>query len=420
MSVDIPPGQHVVPVVLGGDTAAYTLVRSFHELTGGRGVIVSEHETGPVRHSKVVRNVAFPGADDAAVLVPRLLALATELRDQNPTRRLLLLASADHLVHVITHHRAELEADYAIPYPSVELFERVTHKAEFRQVVAEAGLAHPRTVAHVVGRDAADRTDATTWDYPLMVKPDNATAWHQVSFAGQHKVHKVDSVTELHELLTTIEAAGYTDSLVLQQYIPGGDEQLRVVMTYSDDTGRTRLACCAAVVVEEHTPSALGNAAGLVSITDDILAEQAAHLLDTLGWTGWATFDVKVDPRDGTHYILEVNPRMGRSNYLITASGLNPYRYLLPWVDGEPLPLGPEVQQVEREVLYTLLPPPLLLRWVTQPERRRQVLRCLRRGRVVHPLVARFETDPRRWAYATAFMANQVRKFARYYPTALS
>ena len=173
------------------------------------------------------------------------------------------------------------------------------------------------------------------------------------------------------------------------------------------------LLCTAHVLLEEHTPSGLGNPAAMITGRSDEMFDQARRFLDATGYVGFANFDVKVDPRDGSLRFFEVNPRIGRNNYYVTAAGANPMRFL---VDDRVHGRTVEPVVVDREVLYSILPHRLLLRYVREPALRARVQRLIRSGAVAHPLRYAADASVRRRAYVATAMLNQVRKFATHYP----
>ncbi|HEY0215570.1 MAG TPA: hypothetical protein VGC57_04175, partial [Cellulomonas sp.] len=182
-----------------------------------------------------------------------------------------------------------------------------------------------------------------------------------------------------------------------------------------DSRGSITLLCSAHVLLEEHTPSGLGNPAAMVTTREDAMLDQARSFLHGVGYVGFANFDVKVDPRDGTYRFFEVNPRIGRNNYYVTAAGANPTRFL---VEDRVLDHGVEPVVVDAQVLYSILPHRLLLRYVGDPALASTVRGLIAAKKVAHPLRYRRDAGPRRRWYALAASLNQVRKFRRYYPKA--
>jgi D-aspartate ligase len=180
------------------------------------------------------------------------------------------------------------------------------------------------------------------------------------------------------------------------------------------------------VLLEEHTPSALGNSVAQVTAdasSDDVARtaiDAVLRLLADLGWRGFANVDL-MRGADGVYRVLEVNPRVGRSGYAPTASGYNVARmYVAGWLDGGGRgPAGGTAGEPElgtREHLFVVVPLAIVRRYA--PGARARVRELRRRGAVTNPLYYRAERNPRRWLFIAVAMANQVRKFRRYHPGA--
>ncbi|GAA1986812.1 carboxylate--amine ligase [Isoptericola halotolerans] len=414
--------RRLQPVVLGGDIGAYSLARTFHEAYGVKPVVVSGMSTGLVRHSRILHHVAEPRIDDPDAIVARLRAVAAEHTDAD----LIVMGSADWLVRTLVENRDRLEDLYTIPYVGEELLLRLTDKEGFGDLCAELGIAHPTTVVHDVA--AGGRPDTSGLTFPVIAKAASTAAYHDVEFAGKKKVFLVDTREELEGLLGRVRDAGYAGSFVIQDYIPGDDSGMRILTCYSDANGKVRFSAFGHVLLEEHTPGALGNPAGIITQVQPDVVEQATRLLEHVGWTGFANFDLKYDPRDGRYVFFELNPRLGRSNFYIAAAGAHAVKFSvhehLHGLDPDPRAvLGADVPvsatgELEARSLYTVLPGPLLRRYVLDGDVRAEARRLARRGRSTNPLWYRAETDPRRIAYLCVAQLNQWRKYARHYPLA--
>ncbi|WP_307844889.1 carboxylate--amine ligase [Actinotalea solisilvae] len=408
-------GRAFQPVILGADIGVYALARAFHEGYGARSVVVSLTVTGPVADSTILENVVL-GPDAAPEdLVRALREVAERFGTGDGAPQLLLLANTDWLVRFLVTHRAELEQWYTVPFLGEELLGRLADKARFAALCEELGIRTPRTVVQdfTAADDAAWSPVGVDLPYPLIAKAANSADYERLSFPGKKKVYQVDTAAELDELWVTLRAAGFRGRFVVQEMIPGDDTQMRSITCYVDRRGVVTLSCCAHVLLEEHTPSGLGNPAAMITGNFEAMLEQAHRLLVGTGYTGFANFDVKVDPRDGSAQFFEVNPRIGRNNHYVLAAGANPARFLVQdHVDGTAV----EPVVVEREVLYSIVPHRLLLRYVLDPALRAKVTGLIRARATAHPLRYRAETRLRRRLYVAAAAVNQVRKFRRYYP----
>src|SRR5690606_22830697 len=121
------------------------------------------------------------------------------------------------------------------------------------------GVAHPVTRAVPGGASEAELPallDGLRW--PLVVKAGDSS-FSALTYAGKQKVAYCDDLDSLVALRRTMTGAGYGGALVVQERIPGGDEQMRVLTTYSDHSGRVRWGRLGHVLLEDHDPAMIGN-----------------------------------------------------------------------------------------------------------------------------------------------------------------
>ncbi len=409
-------------VVLGGDIGAYSLARHFHENHGVKATVVSAAASGLMARSTVMHHVAVPELEDPDVLV------AAVHRAVAPDRPTLVLASADRLVSRLVALRDRLPATAVLPYVEEPLLRRMTDKARFSALCDELGVAHPATVvvdlatlpAAATAADVDALVDTSALTFPVFAKAASTVAYAAVRFTGKSKGFEVADRPQLLELLARVRRAGYTDAFLVQELVAGDDAGMRILTCWSDRSGRVRYSSYGQVLLEEHAPSAIGNPAAILTDHDEAVVADATRLLEHVGWTGWANFDLKADPRTGRTLFFELNPRLGRSNFYVAAGQLDPVGpYVREHVlDEDPFPPGFPAH-AEPGHLFTVLPKHLLLRYLDEATRAR-VKAAYRGGRVHNPLWYAAEHDPRRTAYLVASHVNQYRKFARHYPLAVA
>jgi D-aspartate ligase len=414
--------EDFTPVVVGGDIGAYSLARAFHEAYGLRTVVVSRLLGWQIDRSAIIENVHCEDPFDPSALADAL----ARVEALHPTGSLLLLGSADAAVKAIIRARDEmsvLDERWEVPYVDLETFRAGTEKQNFTALCEKLGVDHPRT--RVV--DLTEKVEGSIdlpFDYPVIAKPAEVSEWKRIEFPGKNKVHTVDSEHELLRLLGAIRDAGYREKIIVQDRIPGDDQNMRILTCYCDQDSVVRFASYGRTLLEEHSPGAIGNPAAIVTSVDHEAVAQAQRICHALGWTGYANFDLKYDPRSGRTCFFELNPRLGRSNYYVTAGGHNPVvwyvdeylRHALP-TEGPGSGTGPDgIVQDQPEVLYTVVPLAVVKRYTTLPDAKAQLRRVLRSRRVRNPLVyPAVEKDPKRRAYALAAAVNYARKFQQYY-----
>jgi len=400
----------LLPVAVGGDIGVYALLRAFHQEYGCRAVVLSAVPTRAVRDSSFIDNVVVPGIDDVETLVAAL----EQIGAAHPGTTKLLVTNADWYVEMLVANRARLEQHYLMPFCSPDVLALVSDKNEFARVCAELSIPTPQTVTvHLPDLAAADVPNLSIdFAYPVVAKPSSAD-YHYVEFPGKKKIHYLANRAELDELLLALVHAGYRGTFLVQDLIPGDETQMRSLTAYRDTRGIVTLLATGRVLLEEHTPGTLGIPAAILTEPYDDAMDAAAAFLNRVGYLGFANFDYKWDVRRERHVFFEMNPRIGRNNYYVTAAGANPARFVV-----EDLVHGRAVDpvRVQAEILYCVVPFRWLLRYILDPVLRARLRQVVRRGGVAHPLKYRAERSWRRRATVLAITANYVRKYRRYYP----
>lgn len=427
----VPAEQPFVPVITGGDVGAYSLAREFHEAYGVISALIPTSLNRNLRHSRILE--AFPAGPmtEEGPVLKALLAVADELNARVPGRPLLLLASYDHLVRFAARHRQALqERGYTVPYPDEDALDAAALKENFYALCDRLGVPYPRTAAYDAGAHAPEALarflaglGECGLTFPVILKAGDGGAWADVRFSGRRKVHVVPDAVTLGELIGTASEAGYRGSLIVQELVPGPDSQLGIATFFRDGTGTTRLVSYGEVIVEDHAPGTEGNARAVLAGEHASAAEQGAALLEALDWRGFAMFDIKVDPRDDRAQFLEMNPRLGRNHYYLTATGANPAPYLLaeylPGVADAvagPVPVAGRVTTTG-PVLTTTIPLSLVRRYAS-PDQRERIHGAVRAGKVVRPFEYRADPDPRRLAGLRLAELKSLRVFRRFPPQA--
>ncbi|MCK0110613.1 ATP-grasp domain-containing protein [Ornithinimicrobium sp. F0845] len=396
-------------VLLGTDIGIYGLARAFHERYGIVSTVISRVIAGPIKNSRIIDTIDI-GEDSGRP--ETLAALEREGRKRKAAgRTTLLLSNADTFSRMLSDQAEWLRQWYVVPAVDGSVLDMVADKVEFARVCEELDIPTPRTLLQDFSRaDEADWTpDEVDLDFPVVAKPAVGAAYEGLKFEGKQKIYKVDTPERLREIFGLVRGAGFRDRFVVQELIPGDDTAMRSITAYMDSSGEVTLLATAQVLLQEHQPLAIGNPAAMVTTPFPELMDQAERFLKHVGYHGFANFDVKLDPRDGVMKFFEMNPRIGRNNYYVTAAGAN----VAEFITTDLIEKQPHDQVVVRnEILYSVLPQPLLRRYLSG-EARALHKRISAKG-VHHPLV--YPDSLWRKAYVVAAKANFVKKYATYYP----
>src|SRR5699024_8560849 len=117
----------------------------------------------------------------------------------------------------------------------------------FYALCDQLGIDYPRTAIFDCAQGADDIAAFVTslaapdWQYPLILKAGDGGAWANTRFAGRRKVHYLETPQELTDVLHKAIDAGYRANLIIQQFIPGPDSNLRILTHFRDRTGQNVL-----------------------------------------------------------------------------------------------------------------------------------------------------------------------------------
>lgn len=396
--------REFMPVILGADITAYSLVRSFYEEYKVKSLVVSRLQAKIISESKLCENRVFAGIDDADVLVDTLITIAKEFKD----KKLIVMGCGDWYVRHLVENKDRLSPYYIIPYIDIDLLDKIVRKDHFYEICDELGIDHPTTYVYNCGEENDLKFP---FDYPVIAKCADSALYYYAKFDGKKKVFRFENEEDLKEMLDKLEASSYDYKFLIQDCIPGDDTNMRVLTCYCDKNSKVRFASLGHVLLEDHTPSAIGNPVAIINEVDEKIVADATKFLEHIGYTGFANFDLKYDSRDGKYKFLEINVRLGRSNFYVTGSGFNTVKWIV-----EELVYGNELPYTiaDNENLFTVVPKGIIMRYLkSNPEELARVKRLWKEKKVSYPLNYKIDMNPVRAFYVIAAYFNQYRKYRR-------
>ncbi len=405
--------QTIVPVLLGADLNCYNIARAFHMKYGVKSYAFARYAISATKYSRIVHFTCVPDIDTDSVMLDTLHRFA----DAHIGDRMVLFGCTDDYVAMIIRNREEL-SDFVIPYPPKEMLTTVSKKAEFYEMCDKFGIPHPDTVV-LTDKTTADALspEKLGFSYPIIVKPSSSVDYWKHSFNGMKKVYTADSPERAAEIVNEIYSSGYPEKIILQEFIAGGDSQMRVFTCFSDEHGKVRAMCLGHTMLEEHTPKGLGNHAAIVTepVSSLPIADKIKDMLEALGYTGFSNFDIKL--REGTKddfRVFEINLRQGRSNFYLTSAGLN-VAYLANEVYESD---GNDCNKVENVVFWHHIPKSTAYKYTEDKALVEKAKKLAREGReyssVWYTPDMRF--NPLRTLCVLEQLRRQQGKFKKYYP----
>ena len=405
--------QTIVPVLLGADLNCYNIARAFHMKYGVKSYAFARYAISATKYSRIVHFTCVPDIDTDSVMLDTLHRFA----DAHIGDRMVLFGCTDDYVAMIIRNREEL-SDFVIPYPPKEMLTTVSKKAEFYEMCDKFGIPHPDTVV-LTDKTTADALspEKLGFSYPIIVKPSSSVDYWKHSFNGMKKVYTADSPERAAEIVNEIYSSGYPEKIILQEFIAGGDSQMRVFTCFSDEHGKVRAMCLGHTMLEEHTPKGLGNHAAIVTepVSSLPIADKIKDMLEALGYTGFSNFDIKL--REGTKddfRVFEINLRQGRSNFYLTSAGLN-VAYLANEVYESD---GNDCNKVENVVFWHHIPKSTAYKYTEDKALVEKAKKLARERREYSSLwyTPDMRFNPLRTLCVLEQLRRQKGKFKKYYP----
>lgn len=401
--------KELLPVLLGGDMNCYSVARAFHEEYGVKSHAFGRYEMGETKYSRIVKMHVVENIDTDEVLLQTLANFAA----QHPNKIKVLMGCTDDYAALIIRNREALRENYVVPYIGASLMRQLVSKQSFYTLCQCHNIPFPATTICGKTSNLAE-LEALPFPYPIIIKPSNSIAYWKHSFEGMKKVYTAENVDEAKQIITTIFDSGYPDTLILQDFIPGADAGMRVLTAYCDQNAKVKMMCLGHVMLEEHTPMAIGNHAAILTEYDEGLMQKIKTFLEEIGYTGYANFDIKLDPRDGSYRVFEINLRQGRSNYYVTGAGLNIARYVV-----QDCVLGQDLGEpvlFRGESFWHSIPLKVVWTYTADPALVRRAKAIAKRGQDTTSLRYRYDTclNPLRFGFVMMRSHLYHKKYAQY------
>ncbi|MBQ2926714.1 MAG: ATP-grasp domain-containing protein [Ruminiclostridium sp.] len=342
------------PLLFGGDINVYSVARAFHEAYGVKSVCFGKFASGPAYGSDIIDYRVCPKNEDPETFRQNVADVAAEFADKT----ILVMGCGDSYVKLAAENKESFPANCIAPYSAGDTIGKLNNKEYFYELCDQFGIDHPGTFVY---RKEMGHDFELPFQAPYICKPSNGVAYWEHPFEGNEKVFTCPDRKNLEEVLDKVYAAGYPDTMIIQDFVPGDDSNMRVLTCYSDRNAQVKLMCLGHVLLEEHTPHGIGNHAVILTEVNREICEKVKAFLEEMHYVGFSNFDIKYDTRDGKYKFFEINCRQGRSNYYVTGAGYNIAKLLVEdRVEGKDLPFvladNPSLWRVvPRKVAYDFI-----------------------------------------------------------------
>lgn len=404
--------KEIIPVILGADLNCYNVARAFHEAYGVKPYCFGRYPMATTMYSSILHFTEVADLEDDEEMLQTLWDFASE----HPEGELYLMGCTDQYADMLIRLR-HLLPDYHIAMPPEEIYQTIQKKAEFYEVCEKYGIPYPETVVKE-GPVTVEEVTAENlgFEYPIVVKPSFSAEYFRHEFEGMKKVYFSSSPEETVRIISDVYSHGYTNRMILQKVVPGGDSNMRVLTCFSDKKGKVRAMCLGHTMVEEHTPTGIGNHAAIVTedVTQFPIAQKIKEMLEDIGYTGFSNFDIKQVGDTDDFRCFEINLRQGRSNYYVTGAGINIAKLVVEKFDDE----NTDMTVCTSETFWRVIPASVAFKYTEDKELVAKAKRLKKEGRCSSSLEYGYDMirNPLRYAIVQEQLRRQHKKFKVYYP----
>jgi len=232
----------------------------------------------------------------------------------------------------LSEMRDKIEPYTKMPLPSHESLVKTFDKSQTIKIAKDNDVPTPET--YFVQSTRRLREVSKKISYPAVIKPKWSWTWSEEKAIFR----RASYVKSPAELITTYKAIHEQFPFpMIQEYIPGMARNYSIGVLYNNS--RPRAMC--AIKVYRAFPISGGNSILRETVELDCkMKEYASRLLKALDWHGIAEIEFKVDPRDGTPKLMEINGRFWASLEIAILSGVDlPYLLYRLTMDGDVPPV---------------------------------------------------------------------------------
>ncbi len=229
-------------------------------------------------------------------------------------RRSLLIPTSDAAVMFVADNATTLARWFIFPERDPDLVRSLCDKRAMNYLARQHGVPTPETVFPTSRAEVIDFCEVA--QFPVLIKP----ILHQVpAFQAAMKRWRMMLVDSREELLRHYDAFETPESpnVMIQEYIPGGDEMTWTFNGYFDRKGE----CYAPFTGRKlrNFPAYFGQASLAVCADNEIVKDTTIEFMKAIGYSGPLDIGYRYDVRDGRYKVNDINPRVGAMFRLFVA-----------------------------------------------------------------------------------------------------
>jgi predicted ATP-grasp superfamily ATP-dependent carboligase len=239
----------------------------------------------------------------------------------------LLIPISDFTMIPILERREDFESYVKVAAPPYEAALKAYDKFQTASIAIRCGVPHPKTI--LVNDEKELKEIANELNYPVVIKPRMKVFWKNEKAVMMkitsinYAYNKEGLLSRYKSLMTKLKGIVPSDFFLVQEYVQGVGYGVEVL---TDDSSNL-------IVLFMHKrlreyPVTGGASTLRISVWNKRLAEYSIKLLREMNWQGVAMVEFKLNEKNGSVNLMEVNGRFWGSLPLAINAGVD-FPYLL-------------------------------------------------------------------------------------------
>jgi len=239
--------------------------------------------------------------DSVRALPDESLNFLAEL-GQKIGRRSVLIPNSDAQAMFVADYADQLVEHFIFPKPSADLVHSLCSKKEMYYLAKKCGVSTPES-AFPQSRDDVLKYLRSA-QFPILVKP----IFSQINGNFSNRIVLTHTKQELLETYDATEDRS-RPNLMLQEFIPGGDDMTWTFNGYFDNNSECRIAFSGKKL--RNFPPGFGMASLAICLRNEEVEKTTIRFMKAIGYKGGLDLGYRYDSRDGRYKVNDINPRIG-------------------------------------------------------------------------------------------------------------
>jgi predicted ATP-grasp superfamily ATP-dependent carboligase len=244
-----------------------------------------------------------------------LLDLLLRIAQEEPVKPILYL-TGDHYVTFFYNFEEKIRNFYRISLPDKNTIEILLEKTKLNDFAIREQILAPKTL------DLSDMDDIgivkKNFEFPVILKP-----WLRTEKWKNNISDKAFLINDFENFKTIYDKISiFEKRLIVQEYIPGGDENVYYCLIYFDENSK----CLGAFSGQKlrQWPVLTGTGTSYIGVENQKVIKETLRIFRSLNYKGFGSFEFKKHQINGKYYMIEPTAgRVDQNEYVSTINKMN-------------------------------------------------------------------------------------------------